>query len=302
MQKWLKIVAPVLAAAVLFGCGGAKTTDTPKQETAPAAQTTQTTPAPAPKPELVPGSKGEMILATTTSTQDSGLLDVIIPIFEKQTGYKVKVVAVGSGAALAMGEKGEADAILAHAPASEQKLVDAHTVTNYKQIMHNDFVIVGPAADPAKVKGTDSLTALKAIAAAKAPFVTRGDNSGTDQLEKGLWKQVSITPDAAWYINAGTGMAKTLSLASEKNGYTITDRATYLAQQKNLALEILVQGDKPLLNIYHVMQVNSAKFEKVNAAAGEAFVNFMVNADTQKVISEFGKDKYGQALFFSDVK
>jgi len=300
MQKWFKFAAPLLAAVLLFGCGGSQPAATPAQESTPAAQSA---PAPAKQPDLVPGSKGEMILATTTSTQDSGLLGVIIPLFEKQTGYKVKIVAVGSGQALAMGEKGEADAILSHAPAAEQKLVDAGTVTNYKQIMHNDFIIVGPAADPAKIKGmTDSLAALKAIAAAKAPFVTRGDNSGTDQLEKSLWKQASITPDTAWYITSGTGMGKTLSLADEKNAYTITDRATYLAQQKNLSLQILVQGDKPLLNIYHVMQVNPAKFQKVNAAAGEAFVNFMVNAETQKVISEFGKEKYGQQLFFSDVK
>lgn len=250
-----------------------------------------------------PAGNPEMILATTTSTQDSGLLDVLIPLFETKTGYKVKVIAVGTGAALAMGERGEADAILAHAPAAEQKLVDSGVVTNWKQVMHNDFVVVGPAADPTGLKGVKTVPlAFARMAQAKAPFVSRGDDSGTHKMELGLWQAANLKPQGDWYIQSGSGMGKTLSIASEKAAYTLSDRATYLAQKQNLQLEILLEGDKPLLNIYHVMQVNPAKFQKVNAQGGEAFVAFMMDAKTQKTIKEFGKEKYGQPLFFPDAK
>lgn len=247
----------------------------------------------------------QVILATTTSTQDSGLLDVLVPMFEQKTGYKIKTVAVGSGAALTMGEKGEADVLLVHSPASEQKLVDNQTAINYQLVMHNDFILVGPASDPAKVKESKTTNdALKAIAdkAAtdnKVVFISRGDKSGTDVKEKDLWTKANIKP-GTWYQETGSGMGATLTVASEKAGYTLSDRATYLANNKNLKLDIVFQGDPSLKNIYHVAQVNPAKFPKVNSAGAKAFVDFMINPDTQKVIGDFGKDKYGQALFFPD--
>jgi tungstate transport system substrate-binding protein len=237
----------------------------------------------------------DVILSTTTSTVDSGLLDDLIPRFEKKTGFRVKTIAVGTGQALAMGEKGEADVLLVHAPASEKKLVDAGVVIN------NDFIIVGPAADPAKIKGKTAADAFKAIDAGGAVFVSRGDDSGTHKKELSLWKDANVVPTGKpWYQESGQGMGATLLMASEKAGYTLTDRATYLAQKANVRLEILSEGDKPLLNIYHVMQVNPEKFSKVNATGAKAFVEFMIAPETQKVISEFGKDKYGASLFFPD--
>jgi len=281
--NFLALLIIALMVAVV-GCGTAATPT-------PAPQTVET-----PKP-----ARPDLILATTTSTQDSGLLDVLIPAFEKKTGYKVKTVAVGTGAALTMGEKGDADVLLVHAFASEKKLVDNQTAINYQLVMHNDFIIVGPSADPAKVKGTKTATdALKAINASSAIFVSRGDDSGTDKMEKALWKTAAITPTPAKYQSTGQGMGQTLTIASEKEAYTLTDRATYLASKKNLKLDILLQGGTSLLNIYHVMQVNPEKFPKVNADGAKAFVDFMVNADTQKLIGSFGKDKYGEALFFAD--
>jgi tungstate transport system substrate-binding protein len=243
-----------------------------------------------------------MILATTTSTQDSGLLDTLIPLFEKQTGYKIKTVAVGSGAAMTLGEKGEADVLLVHSPAAEVKFMDAGNGTDRKLVMHNDFIIVGPAADPAGIKGmTSAIEALKKIAASGIVFVSRGDNSGTDALEKKLWTSTGVTPKGqTWYQESGQGMGATLTIATEKGGYTITDRATYLANKSKLALVILVEGDPALLNIYHVILVNPAKSNLINAAGAKAFFDFMLAPDTQKVISEFGKDKYGAALFFPD--
>jgi tungstate transport system substrate-binding protein len=200
-----------------------------------------------------------------------------------------------------MGEKGEADVMLVHAPASEKKLVDTGVVINYQLVMHNDFIIVGPAVDPAKIKGKTAADAYKAIDASGAVFVSRGDDSGTHKKELSLWKDANVVlTGKTWYQESGQGMGATLLMASEKAGYTMTDRATYLAQKANVKLEILSEGDKPLLNIYHVMQVNPEKFSKVNAAGAKAFVEFMIAPETQKVIGEFGKDKYGASLFFPD--
>jgi tungstate transport system substrate-binding protein len=245
-----------------------------------------------------PGS--DVILATTTSTVDSGLLDVLVPLFEKQTGYRVKTISVGTGQALAMGERGEADVLLCHAPTAEKKLVDGGIVINYQLVMHNDFVIVGPAADPAGIKGKSSIEAFRLIGQKEAMFVSRGDDSGTNKQEKVIWKAAGVTPEGKWYQQSGQGMGATLLMASEKAGYTLTDRATYLAQKANIALAILGEGDRELLNIYHVMQVNPAKFDRANAAGAKAFVDFMVAADVQKIIGTFGQDKYGQPLFFPD--
>jgi tungstate transport system substrate-binding protein len=243
----------------------------------------------------------DLILATTTSTVDTGLLDVLIPIFEKETGYRVKTISAGTGQALAMGEKGEADVLLVHAPEAEKKLVDAGLVSSYQLVMHNDFVIVGPASDPAGIKGKQSVDAFKAIAQKEATFVSRGDDSGTHKKELSIWKIAELTPAGAkWYQESGQGMGATLLMASEKQAYTLTDRGTYLAQNPNIKLEILSEGDKSLLNIYHVMRVNPEKFTKVNGEGGKAFVEFMLLPGTQTIIGEFGKDKFGQPLFFPD--
>lgn len=258
-----------------------------------------TSPAKPPQEAAKPAVQ-DVILATTTSTQDSGLLDVLIPAFEKKTGYKVKTIAVGTGQALAMGEKGEADVLLVHAPDAEKKVVAGGAAINRLMVMHNDFIIVGPADDVAQSKGQPVTAAMAAIAKAQAPFLSRGDKSGTHQMEQKLWKQANVVPAGAWYQEVGAGMGQTLAVANEKKGYTLTDRATFLAQKKNLALEILVEGDAKLLNIYHVMEVNPEKFAKVNNAGAKAFSAFILSSEGQELISTFGKDKFGQALFFAD--
>jgi tungstate transport system substrate-binding protein len=243
-----------------------------------------------------------VILATTTSTQDSGLLDVLIPVFEKQTGYFVKTIAVGSGQAMAMGEKGEADVLLVHSPAAEKKFVAEGYGINRRIIMHNDFVVVGPPEDPAKVKGMKSASeAFKGIAAGNALFLSRADKSGTHVKEMDIWKAAGIKSEGEkWYQQTGLGMGQTLSVANEKKGYTLADRGTYLAVKKNLQMDILVEGDGILLNIYHVIEVNPAKWPKVNVAGGKAFADFMVAKETQEIIRTFGVDKYGSPLFFPD--
>ena len=239
-----------------------------------------------------------IILATTTSTQDSGLLDVLVPLFEKKTGYSVKTISVGTGQALALTAKGEADVTLAHAPSLEKKYVADGKLMNRRLVMYNDFIILGPADDPAKVKSTkSSVEALKLIAGTGARFVSRGDNSGTHALEKSLWKMAGIEPKGVWYIESGQGMGATLSVANERNSYTISDRATYLAFRKRVTLMVLLEGDKPLLNIYSVMEVNPANGPRINAAGGKAFADFMVSSGTQAVIKSFGMEKYGQPLF-----
>jgi len=243
----------------------------------------------------------EIILATTTSTRDSGLLDVLLPLFEKQSGYTVKMVAVGSGAALMLGQQGNADVLLVHSPAAELTYMAGGYGKERILVMHNDFIIVGPKADPAKISGsTSAIDAFKAIAGTKAIFVSRADASGTNAEELTLWKAAAITPTGDWYLKTGQGMGDTLRIASEKVGYTLTDRATYLSLKDTLDLSILYQGDKSLLNIYHVITVNPDKLTNINYTGAKAFADWMVSADTQKVIAAFGVDKYGQQLFFPD--
>ena len=241
-----------------------------------------------------------IILATTTSTQDSGLLDVLLPIFEKKTGYFVKTIAVGSGQAMAMGQKGEADVLLVHSPTAEKKFVAEGFGINRRLIMHNDYIIVGPPGDPAKVKGLKPTSeAFKKIASEKALFLSRGDNSGTHSKEREVWKAAAINPEGEkWYQQTGLGMGQTLSVTAEKKGYTLADRGTYLALKKNLGLDILVEGDAILLNIYHAIEVNPAKWPKANAAGAKAFADFMVSKETQEIIKTFGVDKFGSPLFF----
>lgn len=246
--------------------------------------------------------RGEVILATTTSTRDSGLLDALLPLFEERTGYRVKPVAVGSGQAMAMGERGEADVLLVHAPDAEEKFMAAGHGVNRRRVMHNDFVLVGPPSDPAGVQGLSSaMDALRQIAESGSLFISRGDNSGTHQLEMKLWQEADLEPAGQrWYQETGQGMGETLRVATEKGAYTLTDRATYLANRKTLALSILVEKDEALLNVYHVIQVNPQKSPKINAEGGRAFVEFMVSPEAQRIIGEFGLEKFGQPLFTPD--
>jgi len=248
-----------------------------------------------------PADKG-IILATTTSTQDSGLLDVLIPAFEKESGYIVKTISVGSGQALAMGEKGEADVLLVHSPDAEKKIVETGFAVNRRLVMHNDFVIVGPSRDPAGIKGMKSADeALKKIAGTNVLFFSRGDNSGTHALETKLWKAAGLNVEGRkWYQQTGLGMGQTLNVSAEKQAYTLTDRGTYLSLKKTLGLDILVQGDPLLLNVYHVMEVNPAKWPKVNFRGAKAFADFMVSKKAQEMIKTFGVDKFGSPLFFPD--
>jgi len=239
-----------------------------------------------------------VILSTTTSTQDSGLLDVLVPMFERTAGYSVKTVSVGTGQALALAARGEADVALVHAPSLEKQYVADGKMHNRRLVMYNDFVLIGPAEDPAGVKGMIKVVeALKKIAGAQSRFVSRGDKSGTHVLELALWKQAGVEPKGAWYIESGQGMGQTLVIANERAAYTLTDRATFLAFRQRVKLPILVEKDRPLLNIYSVIEVNPANGPRVNVAGGKAFADFMVSPGAQAAIKSFGVEKYGQALF-----
>lgn len=250
----------------------------------------------------VPAGPREVILATTTSAQDSGLLDVLLPRFEAETGYAVKVVPGGSGQALAMGERGEADVVLAHSPAGENELLASGVVISRRPVMHNDFIIVGPAADPAGVKAaSQAIAAFKAIAAAQALFVSRGDQSGTNVKELDLWQAAQIEPQGAdWYQECGAGMAQALQIASEKDAYTLADRGTYLSLRGTLSLAIACEGDPVLINRYSVLEVNPARFDRVNGAGGKALADFLAGTAAREIITTFGVDKYGEPLFYPD--
>lgn len=258
----------------------------------------------APAKPAVPAapSNPNLILATTTSTQDSGLLDVLVPLFQEQTGYTVQTVAVGSGAALKMAEEGNADVLLVHAPAAEKELMEAGWGKDRFLVMHNDFVVAGPAEDPAGIKAAaTTIDAFKAIADSGPGFVTRGDDSGTHKMELSLWEKTEFDPTGqSWYTDSGQGMGATLTIASETQAYTLTDRATYLANKENLDLEILFEGDAALLNVYHVITVNPEKWSDANYEGAMAFSEFMISPEIQAVIAEFGTEEFGQPLFFPD--
>jgi tungstate transport system substrate-binding protein len=246
-------------------------------------------------------SDTEIILATTTSTRDSGLLDVLLPLFEKQTGYTVKMVAVGTGQALQMGKEGNADVLLVHAPSSEKEYMEGGYGKDRYLVMHNDFVIVGPANDPAKIANSEKITdVFTTLANSGSVFISRGDDSGTNKTELKLWNAAGITPEGDWYIKTGQGMGDTLRIASEKAGYTLTDRATFASMKNSLELTILAEGDKALLNIYHVITVNPDLWPNMNYEGAKAFADWMISPDTQKLISKFGVDTVGEALFIAD--
>jgi tungstate transport system substrate-binding protein len=241
---------------------------------------------------------GSLILATTTSTQDSGLLDELVPAFERASGMHVKTVAVGSGEALALGERGEADVVLAHSPAAEQELMATGKAADRRLVMHNDFVIVGPAADPAGIRGRAPVQAFRAIAASDASFISRADDSGTHKAELGFWDDAGVDPPAGRYVETGQGMGATLRVADERRGYTLADRGTYLAQPGDL--EVLVEDDPALLNVYHVIDMTEKAGDRVNAEGAREFADWIVSTKVQELIGRFGTDRYGEALFVPD--
>jgi tungstate transport system substrate-binding protein len=246
------------------------------------------------------GDVAPVILATTTSTQDSGLLDALIPRFEGESGHEVKTIAVGSGEAIELGARGEADVVLAHSPAAEAKLMAAGKGGSRRTVMHNDFVVVGPGADPAGVRGDEPAAAFAAIADAGAPFISRGDESGTHAFELGLWEDAGVAPDGAWYQESGQGMGATLQIASEKDAYTLADRGTYLATDAARDLEVLVEGGADLLNVYHVIAIAGDAGRRVNAEGGRELADFLVAPATQERIGEFGVEEFGEPLFVPD--
>jgi tungstate transport system substrate-binding protein len=250
------------------------------------------------------GNPGELTLATTTSTQDSGLLDYLLPMFEKQFNVKVKVIAVGSGQALQLGKDGNADVLLVHSPAAEKEFMANKDGTRREDVMYNDFVLVGPASDPAKIGSIKTAAeAFAAIANAKATFISRGDNSGTYTKEKGIWTTAKIDPKGDWYVSAGQGMGAVLTMADEKQAYTLSDRATYMTQvQKGLTLKILVQGEKGLLNPYGVIAVDPAKSPKIQADLATKFIDWIISVPTQEQIAAFKKADFGISLFIPSSK
>ncbi|MFI7617552.1 substrate-binding domain-containing protein [Nonomuraea terrae] len=272
MRSRILVVLASLAMALLAGCGAAPGDPAPKS----------------------------LILATTTSTQDSGLLDELLPVFTRDSGWQVKTVAVGSGQAIELGRRGEADVLLVHSPAAEEKFVAEGGAGARRLVMHNDFVLLGPEADPAKVRGTSSAEAMKKIADEQAVFVSRGDQSGTHSKEKDLWSKAGVTPGGSWYQSTGQGMGETLRVASEKAGYTLSDRATYLTQRDTLSLEVLSEGDPGLLNVYHVIEMTKKAGDRVRTDGAKAFADWIVAPSTQRLIGEFGRAKYGQPLFTPD--
>ena len=241
-----------------------------------------------------------VILATTTSTQDSGLLDVLIPAFEGETGREVKTIAVGSGEAIELGARGEADVVLAHSPAAEEALMANGKGASRRTVMHNDYVLVGPRDDPAGIRGEEPAAALGEIAEVKATFISRGDESGTHTFELGLWEDAGVDPAGAWYQESGQGMGATLQIANDKDAYTVTDRGTYLATDAGKDLEILVEDGAELLNVYHVLAIADDAGERVNAEGGKALADFLVAPETQETIGGFGVEEFGEPLFVPD--
>jgi tungstate transport system substrate-binding protein len=275
MTARLRTVALLVAAAVaVAGCGS---------DSGSSASTTS--------------ASGQMIMATTTSTRDTGLLDTLVPAFEKARNCSVKTVAVGSGQALELGARGQADVLLVHSPDAEQTFMKQGHGSTRLAVMHNDFVLVGPPSDAAKTASAGGIEqAMQAIATTKSPFASRADDSGTNAKELKLWQQAGIAPSGSWYIKTGQGMGPTLVIADQKNAYTLSDRGTFLAT-KNLDSKILVQGDPQLQNPYHVIVVKHAG---TNVGCAKAFSDWITSAPTQKLIGQFGSRQYGQALFHPD--
>jgi tungstate transport system substrate-binding protein len=246
-------------------------------------------------------AKAAIILATTTSTQDSGLLDVLVPRFENASGIDVKVIAVGTGAALRMGARGDADVVLVHAPPAERPYVQAGVLIDGRAVMHNDFVIVGPNEDPARIRGLTSAADVMRAIAARGIFISRGDDSGTHTQERALWAAARVDPRSLGRREeTGQGMGATLNVADQKRAYTLSDRGTYLALRRRLGLVVLFQGDASLRNVYHVYAVNPAMHPSVTYGEARAFIEFLVSAPTQRTIAAFKRAEYGESLFVPD--
>jgi tungstate transport system substrate-binding protein len=288
-RRALPLIGGVLVATALAGCSGG------------AAPSEATDRSPGAVGTASPAGSRDLILATTTSTQDSGLLDVLVPAFEDATGYSVKTVAVGSGQALKMGAEGNADVLLVHSPAAERDLVASGTGLDRQLVMHNSFLVVGPASDPAGIRGATSVVdAYRQIAEKGATFVSRGDGSGTEAKELSYWKQAGLAPDGAWYLQTGQGMAGTLRIASEKAGYTLVDIATWAAIRGQVDLQSLVTDDPTLVNPYHVIRVNPETWPKVNEGGARAFASFVLSPEGQALIGSFGTAEHGMQLFVPD--
>lgn len=285
MKKTLLLVLAVILMFSVAACG-------PKED---------------PDPGQDPGNGqelkgGEIILSTTTSTQDSGLLDFLLPEFKNDTGIEVKVIAVGTGQALQMGRDGEADVLLVHAKASELEFLEEGAGTERHDVMYNDFILVGPTGSTAVEKGNNIEKALSDIKEKELVFVSRGDDSGTHKKELAIWKAAGIEPAGDWYLDAGAGMGAVLTMANEKEAYTITDRATYLSMKNDLDLEIVIEGDENLLNQYGVIPVNPEvlgdKADQINHEGALEFMNWLISERGQELISKYGIEEFGQALFF----
>jgi tungstate transport system substrate-binding protein len=259
-------------------------------------------PTPTIQPTIRSSTPDRLILATTTSTQDSGLLDFILPDFEKEFNTTVDVIAVGTGQALQLGKDGNADVLLVHARSQEDAFMEAGDGVRREDVMYNDFVIIGPEADPAGIRGmTSAVDAFKKLSETQSPFISRGDKSGTHSKELSIWKSAEISPEGDWYISAGQGMGEVLTMANEQQAYTLSDRATYLARTKNgLDLVILVEKDKSLLNPYGVIAVNPAKGPQINTDLAAQFVDWITSVPVQEKISQFGQADFGQSLFVPD--
>jgi len=245
------------------------------------------------------GKRTQLTLATTTSVQDSGLLDALLPPFEVKNKCRVKVIAVGTGQAIRLAKEGNVDVILVHDPPQEKMFVkEGYGVRRY-DVMYNDFVIVGPEEDPARIRGgREGVKALKRILASQSTFVSRGDDSGTHRKERELWRVAGIEPSGSWYIEAGTGMVGTLRIANERRAYTLTDRGTYLAHRKELDLTVLVDGDEYLYNLYSIIPVSKEKYPHINYQLAMKLVEFITGVEGQHIISTYGQKEYGQSLFF----
>ena len=245
-----------------------------------------------------------MVLATTTSTQDSGLLDYLLPVFEKDTGIKVKVLAKGTGEALEVAKRGDADGLLVHAKAQELQFVKEGYGTERLEVMYNDFIVVGPKDDTAKLKEkapSNAVEAFKLISTSKASFISRGDKSGTNTKELDIWKSAGIKPTGNWYISAGKGMGAVLQMASERKAYTLTDRATYLNMRDKLDLTIVTEKGSQFLNQYALIRLDQSK-NKIKTEEANEFIKWMISSKVQKLIGEYGKEKYGMPLFVPNAK
>ncbi len=297
-KRTTRILSLILVVAVLAACAPAPT---PTVVPLTAIPPTALPPAQVP-PTPTPFPPAKLILGTTTSTRDSGLLDAILPDFQKSFNAKVDVIAVGTGQAMKLGEDGNADVLMVHARSLEDAFMAAGHGTRRDDLMYNDFVVLGPAADPAGVKAAKAAAeAFSMIAGAQAKFVSRGDGSGTNVKENEVWAAASIKPEGAWYIAAGQGMGAVLTMANEQLAYTLSDRASYLARKlEGLELEIVYEGDKVLFNPYGVITVNPNKSPQINGSLAMQFVDWVISAPSQEKIADFGKDKYGVSLFFPD--